>query len=82
VGGIKGSDFLLLGHILIIKSCFKKKFNCLLPHVIVVLVEQTSVYEFLAQNLAFVNFSRHELAAEAVLIVDRFQKIFFYEGLE
>jgi len=49
---------------------------------IVVLVEQASVDKFLAEQLAFVNFPRHELTAEPVLIVDRFQKLFFYEGFE
>ena len=49
---------------------------------IVVLVEQASVHKLLAEQLAFFNFSRHELAAEPVLIVDRFQKFFFYEGFE
>ncbi len=49
---------------------------------IVVLVEQASVHKLLAEQLAFVNFARHELAAEPVLIVDRFQKFFFYEGFK
>lgn len=82
LGVIKGSDFLLLGHILIINSLFKKYFNSLFSFVIVIFVEKASVYESFTQYLAFFNFARHELATEVVLVVDRFQKIFFNKGLK
>jgi hypothetical protein len=49
---------------------------------IVVLVEQASVHKLFAKQLTFVNFARHELTAEPVFFVYRFQKIFFYEWLQ
>lgn len=49
---------------------------------VVILVEQAGVHKLFAKQLAFVNFARHELAAEPVFFVDRFQKIFFYEWFQ
>jgi len=45
-----------------------------------VLVEQGGVDEALIKLLALVDFAAHELAAESVLLAQRFQEVFLVEG--
>ena len=45
-------------------------------------MEQSSVDEALVELFALVNLAHHELAAEAIVFVQRLDKVFLVEGLE